>query len=231
MPKRMVVIVPSRGRPQNIARLIEAWNETHATAKLLVALDKDDPEIPRYMEVVSSNRCSVTVGPRRRLCGTLNHEAMRRVNDHEVIGFMGDDHLPRTMQFDELVSNALNELETGIVYGNDLIQGANLPTAAFMTSDIIRTLGYMVPPPLVHFYADNFWGDAGHAIGKLRYLPDVIIEHCHPLAGRAEWDNRYEDAATHMGPDAAAYDLYQKSGEFARDVVKLRRLVNEKVIV
>lgn len=194
----LLMIVPSRGRPENIAELAGSWAET-ATGRtqLLVAADDDDPLLGGYRaEVVvagSRIRCEFVHGPRQRLGPTLNRLAVERVGDYFAIGFMGDDHRPRTPGWDEAMVATLREMGTGVVYGNDLVQREALPTAVVMTSDIIRTLGYMVPPGLVHLFMDNFWLGLGQALGRLRYLDDVVIEHCHPLAKTAEWDAGYRE--------------------------------------
>jgi hypothetical protein len=108
-----------------------------------------------------------------------------------AIGFMGDDHRPRTKGWDAAYLDALHSLGTGIVYGDDLLQGRNLPTQCAMTADIVAALGGMAPVNLRHMYVDNFWRELGRNAECLRYLPDVVVEHLHPVAGKAEWDEGY----------------------------------------
>jgi hypothetical protein len=220
---RLIVIVPSRGRPDNIAALRDCWAETASPqARLVVALDEDDPELPRYLEQAGRD---TIVGPRLRLGGTLNALAPVMAGRADVIGFCGDDHRPRTMGWVERIVDELDQMRTGIVYGNDLIQGENLPTAAFMTSDIINALGYMCPLGLTHMFLDNAWKAWGEGIRRLRYLPDVVIEHVHPLAGMVQSDSGYEEAAGHMGPDSIRWQQYISTGELAADVLKLQALL------
>ena len=141
------------------------------------------------------------------------------------MGFMGDDHCPRTVGWDRAYLDSLQELRTGMVYGNDLLQGGKLPTQIAMTSDIVRTLGYMAPPALTHLYVDNFWLNLGNQVGCLRYLPDVIVEHRHPVAGKAKWDAGYarvNDSAIYER-DEAAYGEYQRT-HLAADVTKVKAL-------
>ena len=179
----LIVIVPSRGRPDNIARLREAWADlTTLAARLLVAVDDDDPELPGYLEQGDG---WTIVGPRLRLGPTLNSLAPTMTKRAPYIGFLGDDHLPRTTGWDLEVTAALATLGTGFVYGNDLVRGADLPTAFFMTSNIVDKLGYIFPPGLVHMYLDDAVRELGTAANCLTYLPDVIIEHLHPVAGTA----------------------------------------------
>lgn len=217
----LLVIVPSRGRPQNIARLLQAWKDTGAEADLEVAIDSDDPCLDEYLSLDGD----VTVGLRQGMVGTLNGRARVAATYATYLGFMGDDHCPRTPGWDKTICAELAALGTGFVYGNDLFQRTALPTAVFLTSDIVRALGYMVPPVLSHMYADNAWRDWGNAIGRLHYLPDVIVEHVHPQAGKAPMDAGYEHVWPLMQRDADAYAAYKADGRFQADVDKLRGLL------
>ena len=188
-----------------MSRLLATWMDSRisGSAHLLIALDDDDPRLPEYSELLmnygedhkaNDSWLRWEVAPRMRLGGTLNHwatdEAILRT--YSIIGFLGDDHLPRSLGFDSKIQSAMNSMGgSGVVYGNDLLQGANLPTAVAISSDIVKTLGYYVPPGMTHLYLDNYWKFLGEQLGRLRYLPDVIIEHLHPAGGKAEWDERY----------------------------------------
>lgn len=193
----MAVIVPSRGRPHNVAALIDAWFTTRTgDTELHVVLDDDDPTLEEYQDVLHPQRTHKWVtcwtGPRMRLGGSLNHHAPYLAQFCDVVGFMGDDHRPRTAGWDVAIAEACQP--DSVVYGDDLIQRSNLPTAAFLGAEIVRTLGWMVLPGMVHLFMDNLWKTLGEQLGTLRYLPDVIIEHVHPIAGLAEWDEGYSAA-------------------------------------
>lgn len=225
--KRIAVLVPSRGRPHNIVELMQAWRDTEATAGLVVAVDDDDPTLPGYQALAPSLTTlspgsQLIVGPRRRLGGTLNELAPILAWDAEAVGFLGDDHRPRTVGWQTTVGRALKR--TGIVYGNDLIHGENLPTAAFLTSDIIRTLGWMCPPGLIHLEIDSAWLALGRSLGRITYLPDVVIEHMHPIADKARWDAGYREANSGevQEHDRAVFERWV-STQLASDVERLRR--------
>jgi len=206
------MLVPSRGRPDNIVALLESWQVTSGgAAELLVAVDDDDPELDRYRAL----DVSLEVGPRLRLGPTLNKLAVERARDHFAIGFLGDDHRLRTKGWDQFIVKELHDLGTGIVYGDDLLQRERLPTAVAMTSDIITTLGYMVPPGLIHMYADNAWLVLGKELGRIRYLPDVVIEHMHPIAGKAPVDVGYAEV--------------NSPGMYARDGAVFQRWLRERM--
>lgn len=221
----LAVIVPSRGRPQNIERLIEAWNTTNATADLVVGLDDDDPALADYpkADLAGPFGFDVHTGPRLRMVGTLNKIAASHAPLYDHVGFIGDDHIPRTVGWDKTITQELDLLGTGIVYGNDLLQGANLPTAVFMTSDIVKALGWMALPGARHLYVDDAWRELGRALDALTYLPDVIIEHLHPVAGKTEWDDSYRE--TNSGDtydhDRGVFERWLADG-LPRDIAKIR---------
>lgn len=215
----LAVIVPSRGRPWNVQRLYQAWKDTGAEAHLIVAVDNDDPELGGYKP---GEHCLI-VRDRLGLAGTLNETATDLAPAYRYLGFMGDDHLPRTQGWDKLICETLDELGTGIVYGNDLFQGQQLPTAVFLTSNIVSTLGYMCPPGLRHMYLDNTWLAWGRGISRLRYLPQVVIEHIHPHAGKGEADQTYGEVWPLMGPDGEAFRRYMADC-YQADIAKLQAL-------
>lgn len=203
----LTILVPTRGRPGNLARLWQAFLDTCEYETRLVALvDNDDPELPGYQRVADEHRdhpmFRMGIGPRLRLGPTLNVAAPKWAARSDAVGFLGDDHLPRTAGWDGRYLEELERLGTGIVYGNDLIQQAALPTQVAMTSDIVLATGHMVPVGMVHLYADNAWLALGQALDAISYLPDVIVEHLHPIAGKAGWDAGYAEANTDARSDA-----------------------------
>lgn len=208
---RTVWICPSRNRPANIARLLNAWDDTGATADLIVAVDDDDDHLPAYRELFTdlSDRHILTVGPREKLGPTLNRLATEYAPDYDAVGFLGDDHIPRTPRFDQRLADVL---DGGLAYGNDLFQGEKLATAVLQSSRIITTLGQFHPPGLVHLYLDDYWIALGKGIGRLTYCPDVILEHVHFTNGKSVHDQTYAEAnsAANQSGDLAAWQTYSR---------------------
>ncbi len=232
MTAQLAVIVPTRERPGNAARLAAAFRETTALDAVPVFVaDHDDPLLPEYKALLDAGSLprlmiyTHTEGG-RGLCFPLNFAARQYASVYDYVGFMGDDHLPRTHGWDELMVHELDSLEPRIAYGNDLLQGRNLPTAVFMQSRMIRTLGVMAPQVMRHLYLDNFWKHLGEQTGGLRYRDDVVIEHLHPVAGKAAWDHRYAavNASERDTADRIAWETYRDGVGFASAL----RLINKE---
>lgn len=236
----LVVIVPSRGRPESVGPLIQAFRSTcTAETLLLFSIDHDDPAHVDYLAAaVSPASCIENMRP-TNMVGALNRAAQwlvgpvpslslgdsSAIREPFAIGFMGDDHCPRTVGWDQAYLDALRELGTGIVYGNDLLQGEALPTQCAMTSDIVRALGHMAPPGLTHLFVDDYWRDLGRSADCLRYLPDVVVEHMHPVAGKAEWSegHRRVNAPAMYQADSDVYMDYRRT-RFYADVAAVKAL-------
>jgi hypothetical protein len=225
------VIVPSRGRPGTVHEMAKVFENT-CTAKtfLLFAVDKGDPDRDRYLLAAAEwpGLADVRITPSRNMVEALN-DAARQVaaEGYYAIAFMGDDHRPRTKGWDSRYLAELRRMGTGLVYGNDLVQGEQLPTQVAMTADIVRVLGWMAPPVLRHMYVDNFWRDLGVHAGCIRYLDDVVVEHLHPVAGTAEIDEGYKrvNADEVYSADQAAYLAFGRDGRFRAAVEAVRALL------
>jgi hypothetical protein len=232
MADDLLVIIPTRGRPQAIPEIVQAWDDTGATADLLFAVDTDDPELAAYKKhaaaLKADGRVRFTFGKRRRLCGTLNTQAVKAAKSYRFLAFMGDDHRPRPADrpWDARIRECLSG-GPGIVYGNDLLQGEAMATAVAMTSDIVDTLGYFSPPCLVHLCMDLVWVEWGRGMGRITYLDDMVIEHLHPANGKAPSDAGYEEVNSpeQVSSDSAAYYDYRDNGGLDADLDKLRTLV------
>lgn len=226
----LVVIVPSRGRPAAAVQLAAAFTATKATSRLVFAVDDDDPTKAGYLAALDAYpattvQYTLPLLPPSTMVKALNEVAGVYANEAYAIGFMGDDHRPRTMHWDAMYLAALDQLGTGIVYGDDLLQGARIPTQVAMTSDIVRTLGHMAPATLTHLYVDNYWKALGEGAACIRYLPDVVVEHMHPIAGKAEWDAGHVrvNQQSMYQRDSDAYADYAGS-HLADDIAKVRAL-------
>lgn len=232
----LVVIVPSRGRPHTVAELGRAFQDTCSEyTRLLFVIDGCDPAAVDYRFAWEEQRrrgwgasTEIFSQPHGTMVTALNAGAARVLEAYpqvEAIAFMGDDHRPRTEGWDVRYLEALRTLP-GFVYGDDLLQGPNLPTQVAISARVVRALGHMAPPVLTHLFVDNYWRDLGRTAGCITYLPDVVIEHVHPVAGKAPWDegHRRVNRPELYEQDRAAYLDYMAQ-HLPREVLAVRQAV------
>ena len=221
----LLVITPSRGRPQNAARLVEA---VHATRKAVthvhIAVDDDDPALPEYRKAV---RCmedgdEFEVGPRGGLAEWTNRVAVRRASEYRYLASFGDDMVPRTPGWDAALIRAIEGMGgTGMAYPWTATR-EDIGEAIVMSSDIVSALGWMALPECSHWYIDDAWTALGRAAGCLRYLRAVAVDHLNPVAqGRPDATSR--DNGRSLAADKAAYEAWQRE-RMADDVAVIREL-------
>lgn len=212
-----LVILPARNRPDSAARCVEALQKHSVQSDICVAIDEDQSEMyPRIPGVIYE------VGERVLMNPKLNRVAIKYAPQYETVFFLGDDHLVRTPQWDRHLASAIASKGYGLAFGNDLLKGINLATAVMMSTNIIRTIGYMTPPKLRHLYVDDFWMHLGKRLGSLHYFDQVIIEHLHPTAGKQAWDPQYRqvNSGEYFDADRTEFARYL-SEDFESDLAKL----------
>ena len=215
--KKFLTIVPTRDRNQKSKEFAEEFFKTSTNSDLVFGLDDDNELVYERLSGVIYD-----INPRLRLNGTLNLLANKYCDQYEYICFMGDDHRPRTQDWDVALYESIKDKKYGIAYGNDLIKGHKLPTAVFLDSKIVKQLGYMAPPALTHLYLDDFWRDLGNKIGTLVYSESVVLEHMHYIRGKSELDAIYAEVNSKemKHKDKDAYEAYLKEN-FDNDIRKL----------
>ena len=212
------LLVPTRGRPENVERLVDAMALTcRADTWVSFGIDEDDDSFP-VGTLPALFEWEASGGPRKQLVGWTNQLFEENPNE-PAYGSIGDDHVPRTVGWDYQILEALQT--NHVVYPDDGFAHEFLATAFFVRGSIPRALGYVVPPSIQHMYADHFVMELGRGLGSLQYLPDVLVEHMHYLAHKSPQDALYDESEALMDKDRVAYEAYCRD-ELAADIEKVR---------
>lgn len=225
----LAVLVPSRGRPEGLKRLIDS---VHSTARgnvhVIAGVDQDDNRLHDYIELrktLPDGDQVITSDQRRNLVDWTNRLADMHKGRYRYFASLGDDMVPRTPGWDMKLRGAIEEDfgGTGIAYPWDGIRD-DIPEAYVLSADIPETLGWMMLPSLKHFWNDNVWADIGHRAGCIRQLRGVIVDHLNVGIGKAAVDQTALDNGTKIADDQIAYNAWRKSGmhDDVRRVVNLR---------
>lgn len=221
---RSAIIVPSRGRPSRIDECMKSLLAHTVQSDIYVALDEDDHHnYKKYLGV------KYIIGPKPIKLGVnekLNRIANQLKNDYDYIMWAADDTVVLTPAWDKLLVDAIKDVPNGISYPDDLLQGERLPSnGTCFTTNIVRSLGYLAPPTLLHLYIDNYWKRLGETLGSLRYCSDVKLEHHHYVNKKAMVDPIYEavNAQWMYEHDRTALALYY-ANDFGKDLQKLATL-------
>ena len=188
---KLAITVPTRGRPHNLERLAKAVKETCTLDyEILARIDEDDNSVYPALEKVR-----YIVGPRIFFTASLNELA--KVASEEGfthVAILGDDVLPETVGWDEIMVNSLPEL--GVAYGSDGLEHLHppdLPTHVVVPMEMYRRLGWLGMPTSRHLFLDNAWRELGR-LTEFIYHPDVKLSHLHRWNKAAPDDKTYQEA-------------------------------------
>lgn len=212
----LLVVTPSRGRPQNMERLLEAMSRTcRAYTKLLIGIDSDDQSFERYPK--AGVQYLVRDGLQRKVVQWINYLAAEGLDmapsfsPYLAVGHFGDDCVPWTEGWDERILEALQK--TPFAFGNDLSierRPGALCTHLFMRTETLKALGHFGPPQIQHMWVDLAWMCWGEQAG-MTYLDDVAIEHLHFLEHKADYDWSYQQSRQLVDSDLKhLYDYVQR---------------------
>jgi len=173
-------ILPSRGRPQNINRLIDAYNKTGAITPVWLRLDEDDVQ-PEYD---LPQGWTVEVGLRKPLSEIYN-EFFAKYPNLPYYGFIADDVVPKTQDWDRALIRAARSDGMAVPAGGEA-------TPHFVLGgELVRSVGWLSLPGLDRLYIDTVWANIAEDRGVLRFLPEVLLEHRHFSNKKALFDRTY----------------------------------------
>lgn len=234
MSTDLVVVVPSRGRPESVQRMAVAFAETGAD-ELAVgwAVERDDPRLAEYAAAVErwfayGEVIPVTGGT---MAAAINAASVAVTGDLDPYGVavLNDDHVPRTVGWHTALLDALLRLDPiGLAYPNDGFRGEGLATVWAVHAAWVRSIGRMIPARVAHLYADDAMMDLAKLVGnRVEYLPDVLVEHMHPLAGKADTDEGYQrvNGREQLRADRAVFKMWQGSRKRAEQRAALGEVI------
>lgn len=190
------ILLPTRGRPANLHRFLEATVMTAVDWHLYLRFDFDDREAPAYDDVLETwkfykSQITVVSGERVGFGPSLN-ELAARAELHGVshVGMFGDDVVPVDHGWDAALVEALGD-DLGVAYGDDGLRdkhSPDLPTHYVTQTEVYRRLGYLAPPTIRHLFLDNVARDVGRHLKNFVFV-NVKIQHLHPWAEGEQIDD------------------------------------------
>lgn len=224
--KTIAIIIPSRSRPHNIKRLHEQWYQvTNPKVQIDVYIVLDIDDNTQYERLSGFIYSFVDTDGVRGVVVPLNKIAIEIAPKYDYIGFMGDDHLPVTQDWNvKMMDVLLKNGDYAMVYGNDLFQKGSLCTQIIMDSKYIIKLGYFTHPSFNHLFFNTLWLHIGRKKNNIHYLDDVIIEHLHFVNNKAEKDELYKTnySRHEMQKGSRIYKRLIKSPDFINSLLTLK---------
>jgi hypothetical protein len=213
-------LLPTRNRPEACQELLEAMIETEVP-RVAVMIDG-----PQYDMVWPSHWRIHQSDVHLEMGGALN--LLYKLYPNEPwYGLITDHSRPLTRNWSQKIESAIKP--RSIVLVNDTKNRLNpagkrrITSASVYGGGLVRSLGWVWLDKVTHMYGDDAWEDIGHALGVIKYLPDVIVKDLLVREGeipRDENHNRLFMGKPYIERDKKAYTLWRQ--DFHKLIARLR---------
>lgn len=191
----LAILVPVLNRPHRVEPLLESIRRATPDAEVLfLASPADEAEIAALSEAGQGFRVIFVNG---NYAQKINVGVRSTSAAHLFIGADDLDFRPGWFE-------AAKIIEAGVVGVNDLIPRQRDHTTHFLVTREYAQRGTIdEPDKLLHegyqheFVDDEFVATARHR-GAYAYAPHAVVEHLHPMVGKAPVDNLYAGIAPRM---------------------------------
>lgn len=213
----------SHNRPELCRRALEHIIKTGcSTAGKLIVNGSEYPELP-----LPKGWDVITLPKNLGYCGAMNW-CFQEFPNEKFYGMIGDDEIVKSDGWDEKLIAAGGDWY--IAHSNDEWQShRRIHGYAAFGGELIRSIGYIAPQGMWHWYIDNVWEDLSGALGLKKMCEDVITEHKHYISGKAEKDATYELGESRAMQDEEIYCRWRQK-EFVGVVTRVRKAMEKSTV-
>jgi hypothetical protein len=182
-------VLPTAGRPDLADLALTSLIASGISTPGVVVVDGD--KNPAYREIELPAGWTIEYLDENAGPLAIFQAAFEAHPDEPWYGWLADDVIARSGRgWDhELIAKAGPR---GIASPNDLwLDGRRITWGAVWGGELVRAVGWWMPPKLRHLFADDVWEMIGYRLGLWRYVEDVVVEHRHPFNSKREIDETH----------------------------------------
>ena len=230
MDEKISIVLPTRNRIQGLQQFFTSLVNTTAYFKKLdicLVIDDDDPDTKNYLDNHSFNlNIKYTIIPHgKHILGEWWDIGYHKLATGSIIMLCADDFRFKTNHWDQLVYDEFAKYDDKIllVYGDDLFVSKRLQIAtySFVHRTWIENSPFWLPPYFTTDYVDTWISDVADSLKRRVFLPNLVIEHMHFLAGKVTPDKQ-------ANLDAYKRIMHEKNTEENKKIYFSQEKINER---
>lgn len=199
MSAELVILIPVLARPHRVEPVLESALAATPKARVVFIPDPDDQRELRVLEAVGAEHKSVKGNYATKI------NALVRETDEPLLFFGADDLEFHARWLDH--AKAALAPGIGVVATNDLcndrVKRGELATHPLVTREYVArgTVdedGKVLHEGYWHEYVDREFSETAQERNAFAYAPKAIVEHLHPMVGKAPVDKLYAQTLTRM---------------------------------
>lgn len=213
-PPKLLIKIPTRDRADQFFQVLDEYYgklSKKIPYQVVVSCDYDDP-VMNCPEIISKldtyPNLTYYFGENSTKIEACNSDIGKHL-DFDILLLASDDMMPIVKNYDLIIAKWMKSRfpdYDGILHFNDGYQGSKLNTLPIMGKKYYDRFGYVYYPGYKSLYCDLEMMQVSRLLGKAFYIPQVIIEHLHPAAGKAKEDSLYEKNNLYSKEDEQLYN-------------------------
>lgn len=208
-----VILIPVLGRPELIDPLIESIYATAPDVSILFLTNPADEEGTNAVVKSGERYARIHRKPKGDYARKINHGY--KVTKEPVL-FMGATDLNFHEGWLEaglsMIGDGIHAVGTNDL-GNPRVMLGQHSTHSFVTREYVDKFGVIDNPGkilyegYIHEYCDDEFVQTAQARNAYKFCMESVVEHMHPLWGKAEWDDSYLETDDRV---RAGYRIFRK---------------------
>ena len=237
MNKTISLLCPTRGRPDRVHTMLESiiiTTDNPEYVEVLYYIDNDDNTKEGYLETIDNlvkkhdvhfKKAEPYIGEPISISKSWNILAERCSGD--VLVMANDDEVWITKGWDSRLNEEIEKFPDDIycIYFDDGGNHGKICCFPMVSRTWYETLGYFTPGIFKFIFNDTWIEYIARAIGRLHYIPDVLIEHRHFSFGKSEFDETYkkhrEGSNSHVKDDTKLFHSKESQDNIKNEAKKL----------
>lgn len=199
-------VMPTYRRPKQCADVINCIKAVGCSTPGIVVVNGMD-DYMEYQKIQLPKDWEMIFLPQNiGCCGVMNW-AFNKYPNEPFYGLLCDDEYIYSTGWDKTLIEAAGTKY--VAHANDGWQsGRRQHLFVTFGGDYLRQLGWWALPGLWHWYHDNIHENLAIGLPVDRFCQNVIGEHKHYLAGKAEKDYTYESGESRNGVDQLVFQRW-----------------------
>lgn len=193
---KLLIKFPTRSRPSKFFEVLDKYVgmlEEPENVFFVISCDEDDSSMnnPETIQKLSEYKnLTYNFGKNKNKVEAINGDLEERVFD--ILLLASDDMIPQIFGYDTIIRQGFKRFfpdTDGVLWFNDGYQGSRLNTLCILGKKYYDRFNYIYNPSYISLWCDTEFTEVSKMLNKVKYIPQVIIKHEHPVWLGEKWDD------------------------------------------
>jgi hypothetical protein len=191
----MIIIHPSRGRPEQALSTMAKWVEASKVAtqkeNYYLIIDNDDPDKENYQRIFTGV-ATIISADNHNVVEAVNQAVDILTNKTDIVVLVSDDFDPLP-EWDAKIEALITDPSQPIILHTFDGHQRGIITLPIFTCEVVKQTGYIYHPAFRHHFCDDYMTWEAKKNGWYKEAFDLTFNHNHVAWSAAPMDQTYKE--------------------------------------